>query len=61
MSAELPKLVCNIPETCHILGDISRSTLWRLCKAGKLKPVRIGRRVLFTLRAINDFLNGDRG
>lgn len=32
------------------LGGISASTLWRLEQQGSLKPVRIGRRVLFRHR-----------
>lgn len=58
MFTDLPKLVFTIPETCQLLGGISRSTLWKLCRARRLKPVRIGRRVLFSLTAINAFLDG---
>jgi excisionase family DNA binding protein len=54
-----PRLTYSIPEACKAL-QISRTTLWKLVKSRRLKPVRIGRRVLFTTRALEEFLNGDR-
>ncbi len=54
-----PKLTYTIPEACKAL-QISRSTLWKLVKSRRLKPLRIGRRVLFTTRALEEFLNSDR-
>jgi len=55
-----PKLTYTISEVCQVL-QISRSTLWKHTKAKNgLKPVRIGRRVFFTLSAINEFLYGGR-
>jgi excisionase family DNA binding protein len=54
-----PKLTYSIAEVCKAL-QISRTTLWKLVKSRRLKPIRIGRRVLFPLRAIDEFLNGDR-
>ena len=54
------KLTFSIPEVCEAL-QISRTTLWKLVRSRRLKPVRIGRRVLFSLKAVEDFLNGDTG
>lgn len=54
-----PKLTYTVSETCKAL-QISRTTLWKLVKSRRLKPVRIGRRVLFTTSALEEFLNGDR-
>jgi excisionase family DNA binding protein len=54
-----PKLTYSIPEVCEAL-QISRTTLWKLVRSRRLKPVRIGRRVLFPLRGIDEFLNGER-
>lgn len=56
---ETPKLTYSIPEICKAL-QISRTTLWKLVQSRRLKPVRIGRRVLFSLRTIDEFLNSDR-
>ena len=57
-SLNVPKLTYSIPEVCEAL-QISRTTLWKLVRSRRLKPVRIGRRVLFSLKALEDFLNGD--
>jgi excisionase family DNA binding protein len=56
----VPKLTYSIPEVCEAL-QISRTTLWKLVRSRRLKPVRIGRRVLFSLKAVEEFLNGDNG
>ena len=58
-TSDTAKLTYTISETCRAL-QISRTTLWKLVKSRRLKPVRIGRRVLFTTRALEEFLNGDR-
>ena len=59
-STNVPKLTYSIPEVCEVL-QISRTTLWKLVRSRKLKPVRIGRRVLFSMKSLDDFLNGDAG
>ena len=59
ISSDIPKLTYSIPEACMAL-QISRTTLWKLVKSRRLKPLRIGRRVLFTTRALEEFLIGDR-
>ena len=58
-TSDTPKLTYSIPEACKAL-QISRTTLWKLVKSRRLKPLRIGRRVLFTTRALEEFLIGDR-
>lgn len=56
--AELPKLVYNMKETQQITG-LGRTTLWKAVRSGKLRKVNTGTdRVLFTLEAIEEFLNG---
>jgi excisionase family DNA binding protein len=57
--SEIQKLTYTIAEACMAL-QISRTTLWKLVKSHRLKPVRIGRRVLFPIRVLDEFLNGDR-
>ena len=59
-SMNVPKLTYSVPEACEAL-QISRTTLWKLVRSRRLKPVRIGRRVLFSLKALEDFINGDNG
>jgi excisionase family DNA binding protein len=59
MSTNLPRLTFTVREVCQSL-QISRTTLWKLVRSRKLKPLRIGRRVLFTMEALQAFLNGGR-
>jgi len=58
MATHVPKLTYSVPEVCEAL-QISRTTLWKLVRSRRLKPVRIGRRVLFSLKAVEEFLNGE--
>jgi excisionase family DNA binding protein len=58
MATNVPMLTYSIPEVCEAL-QISRTTLWKLVRSRRLKPVRIGRRVLFGLKAVEEFLNGE--
>lgn len=36
---------------------LGRTTIWKLVKQGKLRAKRVGRRVLFTSQALQDFIN----
>jgi excisionase family DNA binding protein len=56
----VPKLTYSVAEVCEAL-QISRTTLWKLVRSRRLKPVRIGRRVLFSLKTLEEFVNGDNG
>ena len=51
----LPKILYSISESQEILG-VSRTTIWRLIRRKKLKPTRIGSRVLFTLESLQDYV-----
>jgi len=56
--AELPKIAYNVEETIRITG-LKRTTLWKAVKSGKLRKCYTGTdRLLFTLEAIKEFLNG---
>lgn len=46
----------SIPDTCRELGNISRVTLWRLVRDGKIRPVPARGRVLFPRHEILRFL-----
>ena len=52
---EPPALVSQL-EAAHRLG-VSRTTIWRLIKARRLQPVRIGSRTLITSRSLDNFIN----
>lgn len=44
-SLTVDKPFLNINETCHLLR-VSRTTLWRLIKEGRLKSIKLGSRVI---------------
>src|SRR5215510_1460871 len=56
----VPKLTYSVPQVCRAL-QISRTPLWKLVRSRRLKPVRIGRRVLFSLKSVEELLSNDRG
>jgi excisionase family DNA binding protein len=47
--------VLSVEETAKVLGQ-SSSTIRRLMKVGKIATVRLSRRVMISVEAINDFL-----
>ena len=48
----------SIREAMEILGGISRGTIYKLLKEGRLASVSIGRRRFIRRRAIEDFVAG---
>jgi len=52
---KIERLLYTIPETQYLL-TCSRIALWRWVKAGKLRPVRLGRCVRFTPEEILRFV-----
>jgi hypothetical protein len=51
----------DFPATQSYLGNISRSTLKLLVWRGLLKPTRIGRRVLFSRRVLDNYIQRQTG
>ena len=45
----------DVASACHIMGDISRTTLYRLLLRGKLERLPATRKVLVTRRSIERF------
>jgi excisionase family DNA binding protein len=54
ISDNISEFVCTIKQTCQEL-TLSRTTVWKLIKSGKLKSKRVGRRVLVPRKAIKEF------
>ena len=48
----------DVTKACRILGDISRTTLYRLLIRGKLERLPATRKVLVTRRSIERFCSG---
>lgn len=55
----VPKLAYRIDEAVRATG-LSRTTIWRLVKAGTLRPVRRGRRVLIPADQVEALVALDR-
>lgn len=56
----LPKLSYSVKDACAALG-VSRTTLYKLVRSGRIKPVKLGlRRVIFSHDELLRFLNGGR-
>lgn len=53
-----PPLTYTVRQACNAL-QIGRTTLWALVKQKKIKPLYIGRRVLFSRDELLRFVNGD--
>ena len=54
-SESFPKLGYSFKEAQKITG-VGRTTLWKAIDEGRLKCFRVGRRVLFSLKHLQDFM-----
>lgn len=45
---------------CHLLGGVSRHTIYRLRKKGKLKSYKIGGKVMFKRTEVNEFIENSK-
>lgn len=55
-----PKLTYSVKDLCATIG-VSRTTLWKLVRSGRIKPVKLGlRRLIFSHDELMRFLNGGR-
>lgn len=53
---QLPVLTYTVKEAMRIT-NLSRTTLWKAVRSGKLRPCYTGtRRLLFTIKALEEFL-----
>lgn len=60
----LPPILVDTATARHALGDISKTTLWRIVASGNLKPVKLGRKTLFRwadIKAYATSLEIDKG
>lgn len=49
------------PEDVGPLLGIGRNSTYELIRSGKLRSIRVGRKILIPASAIYDFLNGQNG
>ena len=57
LCSDFPRLAYSLAEL-EVLTGLSRSTLYRRCRAGKLRTVRLGRRRLVPASVIGSLLTG---
>lgn len=55
ITAALPKVGYNMAEALKITG-LGRTTLWEAVSKGELKCFKVGRRTLFSLKHLEDFM-----
>ena len=55
---EVPPVALDVGSACRVLGNISRTTLYRLLVRGRLARLPGTRKVLVTRRSIERFCNG---
>lgn len=55
LSAGLPKVGYSMKQACGITG-LGKSTLWEAIGDGRLKCFKVGRRTLFSLKHLEDFM-----
>ena len=51
------RLLFSIEETQHCLGDLGRTTLYRLINDGEITLVKIGRRSFVTSESLQEYVN----
>jgi excisionase family DNA binding protein len=51
-----PPLLHSVDEACHLLGGISRSTLYGLISEGKVSTLKVGARTLIPHATLADYV-----
>lgn len=52
------KRVSVCPEEARTIIGVSRNTMYRMLANGRLRSVRVGRKILIPLSAIDELMNG---
>ncbi|HHV63232.1 MAG TPA: helix-turn-helix domain-containing protein [Firmicutes bacterium] len=60
MKRELKPLAYSPEELVQVLG-LGRTKIYEAIRAGKLKAVRIGRRIVIPIEAVEEFLRASQG
>ena len=55
---KVERLAVNAREAAEML-HVSERTLWKWTKEGRIPSVKIGRRILYSVEALRQFVNGN--
>jgi len=58
-SEQIPRTLISVNEAAHVIG-VSRSYAYELVASGLLRSVRLGRRILIPISAIDDLVTQSR-
>ncbi|CAM3975380.1 helix-turn-helix domain-containing protein [Deinococcus marmoris] len=58
--AEQPQRLTRKPEEAAPMLGVGRCGVYELIRTGKLRSIRVGRKILVPLSAIDDFLSGTK-
>ncbi|GAA5436433.1 MULTISPECIES: helix-turn-helix domain-containing protein [Deinococcus] len=58
---ESPARLTRKPEEAAPMLGVGRNGVYDLIRSGQLRSIRVGRKILIPLTAIEDFLNGTGG
>jgi excisionase family DNA binding protein len=51
----LPVIALSVPQAAKAIG-VSEKTMWKLIRTGKLRHARVGRRVLISVKVLEEFV-----
>jgi excisionase family DNA binding protein len=60
LTESLPQIGVSIPQAAKMLG-VSKDTFLVLVKAGKVRTVRINKRVIVSIQSLREFVDGKGG
>lgn len=61
VAAERPERLTRKPEEAAPMLGVGRNGVYELIRSGQLRCIKVGRKILIPLSAIEEFLNGSGG
>ena len=59
-TAQMKRQMISITTLCQLLGGVSRYTIYRLRKKGKIRSYKIGGRVMFKETEVLEFIENSK-
>lgn len=57
---DVPTRTTRKPEEVALILGIGRNNIYEVIRSGQLRSIRVGRKILIPLSAIDEFLNGQQ-